>query len=121
VVVYALHTVERLCGLTGLPRPCSRCAQALLDAGFTVPKRACVADEHYVPTLLAVHGLDNQARAAARALGASWARPRVPAPPSLFASQLPQMGEQTKACPPLLLLALTQGRRGRPYRAAAAR
>ena len=39
-------------------------AQALLDAGFKVQKRACVADEHYVPTLLAVHGLDNQARPA---------------------------------------------------------
>ena len=34
--------------------------QALLDAGFRLQKRACVADEHYVPTLLAVHGLDNQ-------------------------------------------------------------
>lgn len=34
--------------------------QALLDAGFMLQTRACVADEHYVPTLLAVHGLDNQ-------------------------------------------------------------
>ena len=34
--------------------------QAMLDAGFRLQKRACVADEHYVPTLLAVHGLDNQ-------------------------------------------------------------
>lgn len=32
----------------------------MLDAGFRLQKRACVADEHYVPTLLAVHGLDNQ-------------------------------------------------------------
>ncbi len=64
VVLCALHKDERLCGLTGLPHLRPRCAQALLDAGFTVPKRACVADEHYVPTLLAVHGLDNQARAA---------------------------------------------------------
>ena len=38
----------------------SGATQALLDAGFRLQKRSCVADEHYVPTLLAVHGLDNQ-------------------------------------------------------------
>ncbi|KAK9842052.1 hypothetical protein WJX81_006318 [Elliptochloris bilobata] len=49
--------------------------QALLDAGFRMQKRACVADEHYVPTLLAVHGLDNQTDCLGVMTHADWAWP----------------------------------------------
>ena len=34
--------------------------QALLEQNITVDRRTCVADEHYVPTLLAMHGLDDE-------------------------------------------------------------
>lgn len=42
-----------------------------LNPSFAIPQqsgasanetRKCVADEHYVPTVLAVHGLDNEVR-----------------------------------------------------------
>ena len=34
--------------------------QDLLQKNVSVERRTCVADEHYVPTLLAMHDLDSE-------------------------------------------------------------
>ena len=60
------------------PIPClilSRCMQALLDAGVNLTRRTCVSDEHYIPSLLAAHGLDAQTDCTGVLTHSDWAWP----------------------------------------------
>eukprot|EP00884_Botryococcus_braunii_P021242 jgi/Botrbrau1/7801/Bobra.0159s0229.1 len=49
--------------------------QEALDANITIPKRECVADEHYVPTLLAMHGLESKTDCLGALMYTEWAHP----------------------------------------------
>ena len=49
--------------------------QALLDAGVNLTRKTCVSDEHYIPSLLAAHGLDAQTDCTGVLTHSDWAWP----------------------------------------------
>ncbi|KAK9812629.1 hypothetical protein WJX72_000912 [[Myrmecia] bisecta] len=57
----------------GLPVP--PVVQQLLDANLTVAMRTCISDEHYVPTVLAMHGFDDETDCLGMMTHAEWEWP----------------------------------------------
>ncbi|KAK9831707.1 hypothetical protein WJX74_006651 [Apatococcus lobatus] len=61
--------------LPGRDLPIPAKVQALLEQNITVERRTCVADEHYVPTLMAMHGLDDETDCLGMMTHTSWVWP----------------------------------------------
>ncbi|KAK9862348.1 hypothetical protein WJX84_002596 [Apatococcus fuscideae] len=61
--------------LPGRDLPVPAKVQVLLEQNITVQRRTCVADEHYVPTLLAMHGLDSETDCMGMMTHTSWTWP----------------------------------------------